>query len=160
MISAITMNNTPEALGIALAVTARSFPAVIGFTVETDGRLATGQPIGEAIQEIDSATEVNPIYYMVNCAHPDHFEQVLRDRGDWLGRIGAVRANASRMSHAELDESAELDDGNPTELGEDYRRLMDILPNLRVLGGCCGTDHRHVDAMGRACGHAPHIAAE
>jgi len=160
MISAITMNNTPEAKGIVRAAKALSIPVVISFTVETDGALATGRPLGEAIREIDRETGDYPAYYMINCAHPNHFEQVLRAGGDWLKRVGGIRANASRMSHAELDESETLDDGNPAELGEDYRRLMTLLPNLRVLGGCCGTDHRHVDAMGRACVHSRRVAAE
>jgi len=160
MITAITMNNTPEAKGIALAAKAQAVPVVIAFTVETDGALATGQSLRDAIREVDHATDGYPIYFMVNCAHPDHFDQVLRDGSDWLNRIGGVRANASRMSHAELDESEVLDDGNPTELGEDYGKLMKLLPNLRVMGGCCGTDHRHVDAMGHACAHSHPVAAQ
>ena len=160
IVTAVTMNNTPEATGIALAAKDQSVPAVIAFTVETDGALATGQSLADAIREVDSVTDGYPIYFMINCAHPDHFDHVLRDGGDWVNRIGGVRANASRMSHAELDESEVLDDGNPAELGEDYRRLMDLLPNLRVMGGCCGTDHRHVDAMGRACTHAHPVLAQ
>ncbi|KIC42533.1 homocysteine methyltransferase [Ruegeria sp. ANG-R] len=160
MVTAITMNNTSEATGIALAAKAQAAPVVIAFTVETDGALPTGQTLADAIHEVDGATGASPIYYMVNCAHPDHFDHVLRAGGDWMYRIGGVRANASRMSHAELDESEVLDDGNPAELGEDYRRLMGLLPNLRVMGGCCGTDHRHVDAMGRACKHAHPVAAQ
>lgn len=160
MITAITMNNTPEAKGIALAAKAQAVPVVIAFTVETDGALATGQSLRDAIREVDDATDGYPIYFMVNCAHPDHFDHVLRDGSDWLNRIGGVRANASRMSHAELDESEVLDDGNPTELGEDYGKLMKLLPNLRVMGGCCGTDHRHVDAMGHACAHSHPVAAQ
>lgn len=160
MVTAITMNNTPEATGITLAAKDRGVPVAIAFTVETDGKLATGQTLADAIREVDAATGGYPIYFMVNCAHPDHFAHVLQDGSDWLERIGGVRANASRMSHAELDESEVLDDGNPTELGEDYRRLMKLLPNLRVMGGCCGTDHRHVDAMGRACTHAHPVAAQ
>ncbi|WP_299987890.1 homocysteine S-methyltransferase family protein [uncultured Ruegeria sp.] len=160
MVTAITMNNTLEALGIALAAKGVDVPVVIAFTVETDGRLPTGQDLGEAIREVDAATGGYPTYFMVNCAHPDHFEDVLRQGGDWVGRIGGVRANASRMSHAELDESEILDDGDPVELGQDYRRLLRVLPNLRVLGGCCGTDHRHVDAMGHACAQGQTVAAE
>lgn len=160
IVTAVTMNNTPEATGIALAAKDQSVPAVIAFTVETDGALATGQSLADAIIEVDSVTDGYPIYFMINCAHPDHFDHVLRDGGDWVNRIGGVRANASRMSHAELDESEVLDDGNPAELGEDYRRLMDLLPNLRVMGGCCGTDHRHVDAMGKACTHAHPVLAQ
>lgn len=160
MITAITMNNTPEAKGIALAAKNLAVPVVIAFTVETDGALATGQSLENAIREVDEATGSYPIYYMVNCAHPDHFDHVLQAGSNWLNRIGGVRANASRMSHAELDESEVLDDGNPTELGKDYRRLMTLLPNLRVMGGCCGTDHRHVDAMGHACKHPHPVAAQ
>ncbi len=160
MVTAITMNNTPEAVGITLAAKDVDVPVVIAFTVETDGKLPTGQNLGDAIREVDAVTGGYPTYFMVNCAHPDHFEKVLHQGGDWLGRIGGVRANASRMSHAELDESEVLDDGDPVELGQDYRRLLDILPNLRVLGGCCGTDHRHVDAMGHACMHKKPVAAE
>jgi len=159
VITAITMNNTPEAKGIALAAKAQAVPVVIAFTVETNGALATGQSLRDAIREVDDATGGYPIYFMVNCAHPDHFDHVLRDGSEWLHRIG-VRANASRMSHAELDESEVLDDGNPTELGEDYCKLMKLLPNLRVVGGCCGTDHRHVDAMGHACAHSHPVAAQ
>lgn len=150
MVAAITMNNTPEALGIALAAQDAKIPVVIAFTVETDGALATGQPLAEAIAEVDAGAEDYPIYYMINCAHPDHFEDVLSDGANWLHRIGGIRANASRMSHAELDESEVLDDGNPAELGNDYARLLKVLPKLKVLGGCCGTDHRHIDAMGHA----------
>ncbi len=160
IVTAITMNNVPEATGIVLAAKQQSVPAVIAFTVETDGKLPTGQTLAEAIREVDDATDGYASYFMVNCAHPDHFEAELRKGGGWLNRIGGVRANASRMSHAELDESEVLDDGNPQELGEDYRRLMEILPNLRVMGGCCGTDHRHVDAMGRASTHSQPVAAQ
>lgn len=160
MITAITMNNTPEALGITLAAKDVGLPVVIAFTVETDGRLPTGQNLGDAIEEVDATTAGYPTYFMINCAHPDHFQDVLVQGGGWLDRIGGVRANASRMSHAELDESEVLDDGNPDELGEDYGRLLKVLPNLRVLGGCCGTDHRHVNAMGHACTHKQPVAAQ
>ncbi|NNE79818.1 MAG: homocysteine S-methyltransferase [Silicimonas sp.] len=160
MVTGITMTNTPEALGIVGAAKEAGVPVVVSFTVETDGALVTGQPLSEAIREVDDATGGYATYFMVNCAHPDHFEDVLQKGGNWVRRIGGVRANASRMSHAELDESEVLDDGNPSELGEDYRRLMKLLPNLRVLGGCCGTDHRHVDAMAHACNHGHPVAAE
>lgn len=141
-ISAVTMTHTGEAIGITRAAQAADLPVVIGFTVETDGHLPTGQSLADAISETDAATEDAPLYYMVNCAHPDHFSNRLA--GDWTGRIGAIRANASRMSHAELDVAEELDDGNPEEFGTQYAELRQVLKNLRVVGGCCGTDHRHV----------------
>ncbi len=160
MVTGLTFTQADEAIGLVRAARQASLPVAISFTVETDGRLPTGQPLAEAITEVDAATESAAIYFMVNCAHPDHFEDVLQSGSDWLSRIGGVRANASRMSHAELDESEVLDDGNPVELGRDYSRLMKLLPNLRVLGGCCGTDHRHVDAMAQSCAHIHHVAAQ
>ncbi|MAS04761.1 MAG: homocysteine S-methyltransferase [Ahrensia sp.] len=152
MIGAVTMTHTGEAIGIVRAARAAGIPVAISFTVETDGRLPSGQPLGEAISETDAATGNAPAYYMINCAHPDHFKHVLADDGSgWTSRIRGIRANASRMSHAELDQSEALDDGNPDELGVDYANLSAALPNLRVFGGCCGTDHRHVRAIAAWC---------
>jgi homocysteine S-methyltransferase len=153
MVSAITMTYVDEGIGVARAAKAAGIPAVISFTVETDGRLRTGMALREAVEACDAATGGYPAYYMVNCAHPTHFRDRLGD-GAWTGRIGGLRCNASRMSHAELDESPVLDDGDPVELGRDYAGLMAVLPRLTVLGGCCGTDHRHVGEISRACGHA------
>jgi homocysteine S-methyltransferase len=152
LISAITMNYVAEAIGVAQAARAHAMPCVISFTVETDGRLPTGQGLADAIAEVDAETAAYPAYYMVNCAHPSHFEHTLERNATWASRIQGVRANASRMSHAELNEAAELDSGDPDELGRDYRALKARLPRANVFGGCCGTDHRHVDAMARACG--------
>jgi S-methylmethionine-dependent homocysteine/selenocysteine methylase len=149
MVSAITMTYADEAVGIARAAHAAELPAAISFTVETDGRLPSGQPLGAAIEQVDAATESAPAYFMINCAHPTHFEGVLE--GPWLERVRGIRANASRMSHEELDAAEELDEGNPDELAEQYRALRDRLPNATVLGGCCGTDDRHVAAIAAAC---------
>jgi len=151
MVTAITMTNVPEAIGVVRAAAAAGLPVVISFTVETDGRLPDGTPLGEAIDAVDNATASAAAYFMLNCAHPDHFRDRLAEGGDWLRRLCGLRANASRLSHAELDEAEELDAGNPAELGNDYADLRSLLPNLVVLGGCCGTDHRHLDAIGAAC---------
>jgi S-methylmethionine-dependent homocysteine/selenocysteine methylase len=150
MVSAITMTNVNEAIGLTRAAMAANMPVAISFTVETDGKLPTGQSLQEAIEAVDAATSRAPAYYMINCAHPSHFDGVLT-KGAWRERIGGVRANASVKSHAELNESTELDAGNPTELGAQYRELRKLLPKLIVLGGCCGTDHRHVEAICTAC---------
>ena len=147
MVAAFTMNYAEEAIGIALAARDASMPAAISFTLETDGRLPSGATLAEAVEATDAATGAWPSYYMINCAHPTHFEAVLRGAGPWRERVRGVRANASKRSHAELDESADLDIGNPRELGADYRRLRQWLPRLAVVGGCCGTDHRHVEAI-------------
>jgi len=150
MVSAITMNYAQEAIGIAEAAKELEMPVAISFTVETDGRLPTGQPLKEAIDQVDTATGSYPSYYMLNCAHPDHFQGSLR--GPWAARIRGLRANASRKSHAELNESTSLDAGNPAELGRQYAELKrGLLPKLNVMGGCCGTDHRHVEQIAAAC---------
>ena len=85
-------------------------------TVETDGRLPSGQPLHAAIEYVDSRTDGYASYFMVNCAHPSHFEAVLEPGSPWTDRVMGLRANASRLSHAELDEAEELDTGNPEEL--------------------------------------------
>ncbi len=149
LVTAFTLNYTAEALGMTRAAANADMPVVIGFTVETDGRLPSGQSLAEAIEEVDSESEVAPAYYMINCAHPTHFSDALAEGGAWQARIHAVRANASCKSHAELDVATELDSGNPEELGSQYHELRRALKNLHVVGGCCGTDHRHVDAIVR-----------
>ncbi len=138
------MTYANEAIGIVRAGRAAGVPVVISFTVETDGRLPSGQPLGEAIDEVDRATDAEAAYFMVNCAHPTHFEHVLDPRQPWAARIRGVRANASTKSHAELDESDELDAGDANDLADRYRSLRARLANLTVVGGCCGTDDTHV----------------
>jgi S-methylmethionine-dependent homocysteine/selenocysteine methylase len=144
MVTAITMTYAAEAIGIARAAQKAGLPSAISFTVETDGRLPSGQALGDAIEEVDAATDRAPAYFMINCAHPTHFASVVEGAGPWVERIGGLRANASTMSHAELDEAEELDEGDPADLGRRHGALKALLPNVNVLGGCCGTDQRHV----------------
>ncbi len=151
LVSAITMNYAEEAIGIARAAQALGMPAVISFTVETDGRLASGETLQSAIERTDAQTDCTPAYYMINCAHPTHFDRVLSDNEPWTRRIRGLRANASPKSHAELDEATELDPGDPVDLARRYRGLRERMTYLSVLGGCCGTDHRHIAAICEAC---------
>lgn len=150
MVAAFTMNYVEEAIGIVAAAKACDMPVAIAFTLETDGRLPSGDSLQQAIARTDDASGTYPAYYMINCAHPSHFDTVLQEGGAWRQRIRGLRANASRRSHAELDESTDLDDGNPVELGLEYKALQAQLPRMTVVGGCCGTDHRHVDAICRS----------
>lgn len=154
MITAITMTNVPEAIGITRAAQAQGVPVVISFTVETDGRLPAGQTLEEAITTVDAATANGPAYYMINCAHPTHFAHVLEPGAAWVKRLRGLRANASKLSHAELDNSPELDTGNPVELGGEYRELRRRFPHINVVGGCCGTDHRHIRQICHSCKEA------
>ena len=151
MLTAITMTNIPEATGVARAAQLLQFPVAISFTVETDGRLPTGDTLRDAVQAVDRATGEYPAYFMINCAHPTHFSGSLEQGGEWTSRIGGVRANASRCSHAELDAMTELDMGDPAELARLHRELRQRYPHINVLGGCCGTDLRHVTAIAEAC---------
>jgi S-methylmethionine-dependent homocysteine/selenocysteine methylase len=148
VVSALTLTYTDEAVGIARAGRRVGIPLVISFTVETDGRLPSGQALGDAIEQVDRETDCAAAYFMVNCAHPTHFADALH--GPWTERLRGIRANASTKSHAELDESEELDEGDPAELGARYRELHELLPHANVVGGCCGTDHRHVAAIADA----------
>ena len=151
MVTAITMTNANEAIGLARAAQSAGLPVSISFTVETDGRLPTGQTLREALEEVDASTDSGPAYYMINCAHPTHFQQALDEIGAAVKRVRGIRANASRQSHQELNEAPELDDGDPVELANQYRDLCRRHPQINVLGGCCGTDHRHVAQISTAC---------
>ena len=152
MLTAMTLSAPGEAVGIARAARKAGVPVVLSFTVETDGRLIGGQSIAEAIAETDAATADYAAWYGINCAHPGHFAADLI--GDFARRVGMLRANASRQSHVELAEAEELDAGDPVELSQDYVRMRQILPRLRVVGGCCGTDLRHIAAIGQRFAHA------
>ncbi len=159
LVSAFTMTSVAEAIGVTRAAVAAGMPVVISFTLETDGRLPSGQSLREAIEAVDAATENAPTYYMINCAHPTHFDSALAANENWVKRLRGVRANASKRSHAELDEAKDLDDGNPVELGRQYRELRRRLPQFTVLGGCCGTDHRHVEQICFACSEVSGLEA-
>jgi homocysteine S-methyltransferase len=147
VVTALTMTYAEEATGVVRAAREADLPAVVSFTVETDGRLPSGQSLREAVEQVDEDTGGAAAYFMVNCAHPTHFASVLEEDGDWRDRIRGIRANASRLSHQELDEADELDAGDPQDLAARYRDLRAALPSITVVGGCCGTDERHVAAI-------------
>ncbi len=147
LVTAMTINYTAEAIGIVRAAQQYKMPVVISFTTETDGKLPNGETLQDAITQVDEVTDLYVAYYMINCAHPNHFKGVLQDGGQWLQRIKGIRANASMKSHAELDESDHLDAGDKQELARGYLTLKSLLPNLTVIGGCCGTDHTHLEKI-------------
>jgi S-methylmethionine-dependent homocysteine/selenocysteine methylase len=154
MVTAFTLTNVAEAIGIARAAKDAGMPAAISFTLETDGRLPTGEALGAAIAAVDAASEAWAAYYMINCAHPAHFESTLAAGGAWLKRLRGVRANASKRSHAELNEAPDLDAGDPAELGRQYGALLQRYPGITIVGGCCGTDERHISCIGSTCRRA------
>jgi S-methylmethionine-dependent homocysteine/selenocysteine methylase len=150
MLGGFTLNYIEEAIGMVHAAKVAGVPVSISFTLETKGQLPSGNTLQEAIERTDAETEDYASFFMINCAHPSHFEKTLRSGGDWLQRIRGVRANASRRSHAELNEAEELDTGNPVEFGEETAALRSFLRSMNIVGGCCGTDRRHADQILRA----------
>lgn len=146
MVTAMTFTQAAEAQGFVEAAKEAAIPSVISFTLGTDGKLPTGQALSDAIAQVDANTDGGPAYYMINCAHPDHFQNRLGE-GEWRKRVRGIRANASRRSHAELDEAPDLDDGNPAELARQYGELVSSMPWLNIFGACCGGDLRHVKAI-------------
>lgn len=154
MLTAITMTNVNEAIGVVHTAQELGIPVAISFTVETDGALPTGDTLAHAIAAVDEETTGYVSYFMINCAHPSHFTPALKSGGEWTRRIGGLRANASKCSHAELDAMTELDTGDPFEFGQLYSDLRKCFPHINVLGGCCGTDTRHISAIADACAGA------
>ena len=159
MVTAYTLNSINEAIGVTRAARALGIQAAIAFTVETDGRLVRGETLREAIEAVDRETDAAPEYFLINCAHPTHFEHALKSGEAWIARIHGIRANASTKSHAELDESETLDAGDPVDLGRRYLNLRGAFQKMRILGGCCGTDHRHARAICEACVPPPALSA-
>lgn len=148
MVTALTLADAGEAIGIVRAARGAGRPVAISFTVETDGRLPGGVPLAQAITEVDAAAA--PDYFLVNCAHPDHVALGLAEPGPWRERLLGMRYNASPKNHAELDEADGLDDDDPALLTAAHERLTPLLPRMPILGGCCGTDARHVASLWNA----------
>lgn len=147
IVTAMTITYVDEGIGVVRAAQQADIPVAISFTVETDGRLPSGETLSEAITKTDELTDAYAEHFMINCAHPQHFEEMLQNGGEWRKRIRGIRANASTKSHAELDESETLDIGDKCQLAEGYVQLRKSLPNLRIIGGCCGTDHSHLEEI-------------
>lgn len=150
IVSAFTLGSAEEAAGISRAAQLVDIPSTIAFTVETDGKLPDGMRLADAIDSVDQATSGATTRFLVNCAHPDHLKDAL-DGSAAMKRLGGIVANASRQSHAELDESEVLDDGDPIELGMQLAQIRKEYPWMNVFGGCCGTDMRHLDEIAKAC---------
>jgi len=158
LVTAMTLTYPDEAIGIAQAAREVGMPVVLSFTVETDGNLPDGRPLVAAIEMVDDATDGYPAYYMINCAHPAHFATILDPGAGWTGRIKAIRANASSKSHAELDAASDLDSGDPVVFGREHVDLRSRFPHITILGGCCGTDLRHIEQIAIGFGAASQLA--
>jgi S-methylmethionine-dependent homocysteine/selenocysteine methylase len=153
MITGLTMNYPEEAIGIVRAAKEAGMPVIISLTVETDGKLSTGQSLKEAIEMVDESTNKIPAYYMINCSHPTSFINLLNLDEDWTQRIHGVKCNASKKSHAELEQCTEIDEGDPIEFAQDNQQLLYKLKNLNIFGRCCGTDTKHLEQICKTCIH-------
>ena len=145
--TAYTLTTVAEAVGVVRAAQSVGIPVAVSYTVETDGRLPDGTPLGDAIEQLDAATEAGAAHVLVNCAHPDHVSPGLSAAAPWVERIAGIEVNSSRLTHAELDEAEELDEGDLPDLTRRTRELAESLPAVRIVGGCCGTDVRHIAAF-------------
>jgi len=160
MVVALTLVDPEEAIGVARAARDAAIPVAISFTTDTDGRLPCGDEIGSAVAAVDAATGAYPAYFMIDCAHPDHFSDALDPDAPWAGRLGGVRANASRLSRAERDAAEAPDDGDPAEFGALCLELRQAFPQITVFGGCCGTDQRHIGEAAKAMARAGLLGVE
>lgn len=151
MATAFTLNYVEEGIGVALAAKSVGLPVALSFTLETDGKLPDGTSLRDAILAVETESDGYPVYYMINCAHPTHFADVLETDEPWVKRIRGIRGNASTRSHAELDSAPDLDSGDPIDFGKRYRALRGRQAQLTILGGCCGTDCRHVEQVRFSC---------
>jgi len=149
IVTALTLNTTDEAIGIARASAKAGLPSVIAFTVEKDRKLRSGETLKQAIEKVDAATSNAPAYYMINCSHPVDFGPALTSE-PWTDRIRGLRANASSLDHGTLCQLGHLEEGNPDELARQYVDIRAVHPKMNVFGGCCGTDYVHVEKIGRA----------
>ncbi|MGI3184950.1 homocysteine S-methyltransferase family protein [Nioella aestuarii] len=149
LVTALTLNMSEEAIGIARAAKAAGIASVISFTLDKDRRMKSGETLQEAIAKVDAATGSAPAYYMINCSHPLDFGPAL-EPAPWMQRVRGIRANASTLDHGTLCQLGHLEEGNPDELAAQYRELRDRFPWMNVFGGCCGTDVVHVQKIGQA----------
>jgi homocysteine S-methyltransferase len=145
-----TINNIPEAVGIARAAAAINMPLSISLTLDSSGRLKSGPSLGEAITEIDRLSDdTAPAFYMLNCSHPVEYAPAITANG-WTHRLRGVRPNASKMEKIALCKLGHIEDGDPVELGQQMADLRARFPHMDIFGGCCGTGAAHLREMAKA----------
>lgn len=144
-----TFNNIPEAVGVARAARAEGLPLAMYFSLDSSSRLNTGPSLRDAVIETDSQTGNAPLFYGLNCSHPVEFEPAL-EPGDWIDRLRSIRPNASKMEKIALCKLGHLEDGDPDELGAQMGDLARRYPHMDIMGGCCGTDERHLSRIAEA----------
>ncbi len=147
---AVGLPQAEEALGIAQALAACALPAVLSFIIRADGALLDGTPLQAVVARIDTAVTPRPVAYFINCVHPTTFAAAMaiagQDAPHLRERVIGLQANASALPPEELDGRGQLAADPPDVLAD---AMLDVHGRwgVRVLGGCCGTDGRHIAAM-------------
>ena len=155
VVNAFTLNYPEEAIGIGVACNQFEIPFTLSFTLETDGNIPGGQSLEEALRECELYFKIHnlkePVAYGVNCCHPLHFDLAF---GEYTkSKISFFKGNSSTLSHAELEKSDSIDNGNPEEWAEQEKNLVDKW-DLKIIGGCCGTGAEHIDHLRKKCSPA------
>lgn len=150
MAVALTFNNVPEAVGAVRAAGRVGLPIGVSLTLSSEGRLRSGPTLREAVEAIDAETGGAAAWMGTNCSHPMEFFPALDDAGPWLDRLRYFRPNAAMMDKLALCKLGHLEDGDPVELGGQMADLALRLPRADILGGCCGTDERHLGEIARS----------
>ncbi|HEY8592653.1 MAG TPA: homocysteine S-methyltransferase family protein [Sphingomicrobium sp.] len=150
LVQAMTFTSSHEAIGVIRAAQARELPIVVSFMTDSPDEPGGQRSFRQTIEDVDRATDSYALFYGINCAHPREFEPLLRDQGEWLNRIGLLRPNASAKDKVELCQIGHLERGDARELAQLMGVLAARLPNVRVLGGCCGTWDEHLDLIAGA----------
>ena len=149
LVSALTFNNVPEAVGLSRAAARAGLPVSVSFTLDSTHRLRSGPSLREAIEAADAALGADrPDFYGVNCSHPYEFLPAL-EPGDWVLRLRALRPNAAMMDKISLCSLGHLEEGDWHELGHLMGDLARRYPHLDVWGGCCGTWDKHLNEIAR-----------
>lgn len=141
-----------EAVGMAQAMASTQLPYIISFMIRDNGMLLDGTPISEAIRVIDGSTCQKPLCYMANCVHPSILYRALaspkNSNTHEITRFAGIQANASPLTPEELDGSDEIAADAPEALAHSMSKLLEY-PQMKIFGGCCGTDQRHMDATAK-----------
>lgn len=161
LLLAATLPALSEALGLARAQAATGLPYLISFVARPEGTLLDGTPLNVAIASIDSAITPRPLAYLINCTHASIFRSAMRHQSNSSPlvreRVIGLLANTAALSPEELDDRHQLVEEVPETFGSSVSALHREL-GMKVLGGCCGTDQRHIECLARGLSDYQHQA--
>ena len=155
LVEAMTFTSAEEAIGLICAARAHGLPIIFSFMPDAAGGSEAQPTLRDMIEQVDAATDCYALFYGINCSHPREFEPLLGSGGDWLGRIGMLRPNASSKEKVELCQIGRLERGDPIDLAAHMGRLAQRMPNVIAWGGCCGTWDEHLELIAQAVAPTP-----